>query len=91
LGQFKDLPKDTAERSQKTVAGLNHINVRVKSGTFQSGMPGQPAEEKDGWALNATIVETPEGPYFFKMTGPAETVTEQEANFDALLSSVKIN
>ncbi len=93
VGQFQDLPKDGASRSEKKVAGLKHTTVEVARGTFGGGMqmmPNAPSQKKDNWGMIATIVETPEGPYFFKMTGPAATVAEHKAHFDALLATVTV-
>ena len=41
-----------------------------------------------GFRLKATVVETPAGPYFFKLTGPNRTVTESESDFTALLATI---
>lgn len=90
VGQFQDLPKDAAKRSENKVGELTVHDVRVEKGTFASGMPGGPAKSEEGWGMHAAVVETPAGNYFFKMIGPAATVTEQEANFTSLLQSLRI-
>ena len=43
---------------------------------------------KRGFHLKAAVVETPEGPYFFKLTGPARTVATWDSRFTALLQSI---
>ena len=44
---------------------------------------------KRDFRLKAAVVETPDGPYFFKLTGPSGTVARWEADFDALINSVR--
>ncbi len=39
--------------------------------------------------LRAAVIETTNGPYFIKLTGPAKTIAGAEKAFDAFLSSVK--
>jgi len=90
LGQFKDLAPDQAERDQREVHGFSISTVRVKEGTFSSGMPGGPTVPQEKYGLNAAVVETPAGPYFFKMTGPSATVDAEEGHFSELLGSVEL-
>ena len=44
---------------------------------------------KRGFRLMAAVVESPAGPFFFKLTGPNRTVTRWEPTFAALLESVR--
>lgn len=92
LGQFQGLADGAAKRSEDEVNGFKRYNVEVDKGTFASGMPGGPTAAQEGWAMSASIVQTADDPvdyYYFKMTGPAETVAEQKANFAQLLASVR--
>jgi hypothetical protein len=41
--------------------------------------------------LLGAIVETPRGPWFFKMTGARATVEAARPAFDALLDSARVN
>ncbi len=43
---------------------------------------------KRGFRLKAAVVDTPSGPYFFKLTGPGRTVANWEHGFNALLDTV---
>ena len=43
---------------------------------------------KRAYRLKAAVVETPSGPYFFKLTGPGRTVANWESDFTRLLESV---
>lgn len=90
VNQFKDVAEDQVRRDQLEVRGLHVSTVRVTKGVFASGMPGGPAEAQKDWGMNAAVVETPEGPYFFKMTGPAATVDAETPQFQALLESVQL-
>lgn len=90
LAQFVNLPADEARRDRLTVHGLEVSTVRVAQGTFSSGMPGGPTTPKENWGLYAAVFETPSGPYFFKMTGPKETVSLEEPRFLELLNSVRV-
>ena len=43
---------------------------------------------KRGFRLKAAVVETPEGPYFFKLIGPSRTVATWDSKFTTLLQSI---
>ena len=45
---------------------------------------------KPGFRLLAAVVETPIGPFFFKLTGPARTVAQWENTYSTFLRSVRI-
>ena len=44
---------------------------------------------KRGFRLKAAVVESPVGPFFFKVTGPDRTVTRWNPTFTTLLESVR--
>ena len=44
---------------------------------------------KPEFRLRAAVVETPAGPYFFRLTGPAGTVAAWDERFVSLLESVR--
>ena len=60
-------------------------------GTFSAEVrPGSGMRyHKPGFRLTAAVVETPAGPYFFKLTGPDRTVVRWADPFAALLESVR--
>lgn len=82
--------KDRARRASQTVNGLKVSTVDV-SGTYVAEVRPGAAERfnKPGFRLRAAVVETPRGPYYIKMTGPAKTVAAAEGDFAALLASLK--
>ena len=45
---------------------------------------------KPNFRLLAAVVETPAGPYFFKLTGPDRTVARWDNTFSVFLRSVKV-
>lgn len=45
---------------------------------------------KRGFHLKAAVVETPEGPYFFKLTGPSQTVSTWDSRFTTFLHSIAL-
>jgi hypothetical protein len=86
--QFEGAPKPATRTAQ--VAGLRVTRAEV-AGTYLA--PGGPmmqsTGQKTGYRLLGAIVEAPEGNVFFKLTGPAATVAAAQAEFDALVASVK--
>ena len=78
-----------AKQSKRTVNGLSVTLVDV-SGTYVAEMsPGsQERHNKSDFRLRAAVVETANGPYFIKLTGPAKTVAAHEKNFEQFLDSV---
>ncbi len=89
VAQFQGLAPGSEQRSTAVINGFTHHNVRVLKGTYSASMMGPPAAPKKNYGMNATIVETPTGSYFFKLTGPAETVSSQQESFSQLLASVR--
>ncbi len=78
--------KVTTERSK--IAGFP-VTLVKGAGTYRSGGMGiSPVVEKPGFRLLGAIVEGPEGPVFFKLTGPAKSVAAAEPDFQKLLKSL---
>jgi hypothetical protein len=76
-------------RTTGTVNGLKLTSLDV-SGTYVADMrPGSSEHyNKPGFRMRATVVETPKGPHFIKLTGPAKTVDSAGAAFDQFLKSL---
>jgi hypothetical protein len=85
--QFEGSP--AVERSSKEINGLDVTLVKI-AGTFLS--PGGPMMQsqgkKESYRLLGAIVEVPEGLIFFKCTGPANTISSAEGEFDELFESL---
>jgi len=71
-----------------------HLPVRVVevTGTYEGGMTmsQKPFEPKTGHMLLGGIADGPDAPWFFKFTGPEETVRAQKEAFVGLMSSVRV-
>ena len=89
IGQFQS--KEAAKRDQRTIHGLKVTTVDV-SGAY-AGMGGPMAKAgsppKPNYRLLGAIVEGPQGSVFFKFTGPAKTVAQNQAAFEKLLASLQ--
>src|SRR5213592_2265010 len=74
--------KDKAKRATQTVNGLTVTTVDA-SGIYVAEMrPGATERyNKPGFRLRAAVIETPRGPYYVKMTGPAKTIGAADAAF----------
>ncbi len=95
VGQFKapnhPKGKSRADIDKRTIAGMTVTTVDV-TGTYTDTMmgphaPTSPDPLNDQRMLGA-IVEGPQGPVFFKLTGPRNTVTLVETAFSALINSI---
>jgi len=84
--------KDVAKMSTvQTATGLKVSLVDV-SGTYVAEVtPGSTERlNKPGFRQIAAVVETPDGPYFVKLTGPAGTVAKWKESLDAFLKSIRV-
>ena len=68
------------------------ITVLDVSGTYVAAVnPGSSTRlNKPQFRLLAAVVETPVGPYFFKLTGPDRTISRWDDPFIAFLRSVEV-
>jgi len=82
--------KDVAKIETTTANGLKQTLVDV-SGTYLSRSRPMAGEviEKPGFRMLAAVVETANGPWFFKLVGPRQTVAQAEASFREFLASIK--
>jgi hypothetical protein len=85
--QFGDVKPSDVKRADREANGLKQHTVELEKGTFSGGMGG--GKPKDNYGLVGGIVETPSGAYFFKMTGPSQTVKQAKPDFYKLLDSIK--
>jgi len=79
-----------SQRQSRTLNGLKVTLVDV-SGTYVAEVtPGSPQRHNSpNFRLRAAVIETSNGPYFIKLTGPAKTVAAAEKPYEQFLSSVK--
>jgi hypothetical protein len=87
--QFEGAPAPQ-KKATTTAAGLRVTRAEV-AGTYlaPSGPMMQSSGKRPGYRLLGAIVEAPEGNVFFKLTGEAATVGAAQADFDALVASLK--
>jgi hypothetical protein len=94
IKQFPDAKLEDVKRADRSVNGLVAHTVEIDSASFNAssmGMPAAKSEPKANYGLLGAIVETPAGPYFFKLTGPKATVAAAKENFAKLLESVRVS
>lgn len=97
LGQFAQADgsdtKNKAIREQANFGGVPVTTIEV-TGAFSGGMamPGAPAPGAiaDAMLLGA-IANGPQGPVFFKLTGPRASVERARGAFRALLESLRVD
>ena len=81
---------EVARREARTINALKVALVDV-SGTYTAEVrPGATEHfNKPGFRMRAAVVDTPKGPYFVKLVGPASTVTRWDGAFAAFLDSIR--
>jgi hypothetical protein len=71
---------------------INGMRVTFASviGVYETGSMGLPQDsgEKSNYMMLAAIVETPEGPYFFKALGPENTLIQRTEEFEQFIQSI---
>jgi len=95
IGQFGQPDGSESRKAAKidhhTIAGLRVTTIDL-SGVYLASMGGPmsgKSEPQPGYRLLGAIVEAPEGPVFFKLTGPEATVVKALDDFQQLVESVK--
>lgn len=84
-GEFTKLTNDKEEKLN------NNITYLILEGTYNI-KPFPMAEEgtpTDNYMVLASIVPTPEGPYYFKIYGPKEKLSKEVESFRKFLNSYK--
>lgn len=91
IGQFSkpDGSSVTDARTlHRTVHGIPLTIVDV-TGTYVGGMGSAETKPKTDFRMLAAVAEAGNGPWFFKLTGPAKTVTHWEPSFQTFLDSIQ--
>jgi hypothetical protein len=78
------------KRESRQVNGLT-VTLLDVSGTYTAEVrPGATERHnKPGYRLRAAVIETPGGPYFVKLVGPAKTIERWDGAFGTFIDSVK--
>lgn len=87
IGQFDAPDKLRPAVEAATIKGTKVTRVRVESGTFSSGMPGQSTTPMQNYGLYGAILESPQGDVYVKLTGPAAVVKAAATDFEAMIQS----
>ena len=95
LGQMEQPDgRSSFEVASTTGFDANGLAVTVLDvpGTYVAAVsPGATTRrDRPNFRLMAAVVETPVGPYFFKLTGPVRTVARWDNQFGAFLRSVRV-
>lgn len=95
-GQFSqpDGGSSLERMKMETLAGTEvPVQIVEVTGTYEGGMTGstEPFEPQANYMLLGAIAEGPDAPWFFKFTGPEETVRAQREAFTKLLSSLRVD
>lgn len=84
------LPADHGTSETFEAGGLRVTLLDVSGRYAPAPMPGMGATPpRDNFRMLAAVVETPSGPWFFKATGPAETMSRHREAIRSMLASVK--
>jgi hypothetical protein len=95
VGQFTTAEggpvSDQARISERQRNGLDITIVDV-SGTYNESRGPMMAETtaRTGYRMLAAVVNGTGGPWFFKLTGPENTVNESEEGFQSLLDGLQV-
>ena len=80
--------KDKARRETQTINGLKVTTVDLTGTYIAEVRPGATERfNKPGFRLRAAVIETPGGPYFVKMIGPAKTMAAADADFKKFMAT----
>ncbi len=84
------LPEDHGTSETFEAGGLRVTLLDVSGRYAPAPMPGMGATPpRDNFRMLAAVVETPGGPWFFRATGPAATMSRHREAFRSMLASVK--
>lgn len=83
--------RDVAKIEKVKFGGQDATYVSLTGRYVAPAMPGAgDASDKPNYALLAAIVDSPKGPYYFKLVGPRTTLDASAKAFRAMLESLKV-
>ena len=84
-------PAKSAMKTETITVGGHDVFVVEVAGTYKGGMTMtmEPATPKTGYRLLGAVVPGPDANWYFKITGPDATVTEQRDAFLGMVHSMK--
>jgi len=90
---FRDKDGNPPKVDVKTVKGKNVelTRVEIAGHYYPSNFPGQKKEpDRENYRLLGGIIVAEDASFFLRLVGPDKTVTAAKADFDKLLSSIKL-
>jgi hypothetical protein len=90
-GQIVPDPGEEPLRDRFTVEPFTISTVEVQGTLQPSQMGAGPSEPIPGSRLLGAVIEGPGGPWFFKVTGPQETVAAARDEFIRMLRTVRVS
>ncbi len=93
-GQFEQPDGSSSEEemqsSTRTIAGLEVCDAELSGIYIAETAPGSGERvNKADWRMKASIIDTKEGPWYFKLVGPTKTVAKWEASYEAFVKAIK--
>lgn len=94
IGQMAQPDGSASAAHAKTTSGLTSSGLKFTrvdvSGTYVAEVTPGSAEhfDKPGWRQIAALIETPGGPHFVKVIGPAATLARWEPSVTAFIASI---
>ena len=84
--------RDKAKIRQSEVSGFRMTLVDVSGTLRASNMPGVPQRPaRPGYRLLGAVLESSQGPWFFKLVGPEKTISRWAESFRQFIESAKSN
>jgi len=81
---------DKAKVTRETVEGMDLTMVDLSGTYIAPVMPGvAESYDKPNFRMLAAVLETSEGPYFFKLVGPEQTIAQHAPGFSQFMKSAK--
>ena len=82
--------RDKAKIRQSKVSGFRMTEVYVSGTLKASNMPGVPQRPaRTGYQLLGAVLESSQGPWFFKLIGPEKTISRWTDSFRQFIASAK--
>ncbi len=79
-----------AKIRESDVSGFRMTEVDVSGTLKASNMPGAPQRPaRTGYRLMGAVLESPQGPWFFKLVGPEKTIARWAESFRQFIASAK--
>jgi len=81
---------DKAQVTRETVDGMELTTVDLSGTYIAPVMPGSAESyNKPNFRMLAAVLETSEGPYFFKLVGPEQTLAQSAQSFSQFMKSAR--